>query len=389
VVLGEIGLGSDVTNAKTIEINGHCALPFGHLRDVFVRNFNELGEIGASYAIMKDGELVVDLWGGFKDEARTTPWERDTIVGIWSAGKSIPSVCFAMLRERGLISYDDKVCTYWPEFAANGKEDLTIGMLLSHQSGITGFTTPAVMADFYAGGAAEARLAAQAPLWKPGTAFGYQGMVIGIITTGLFRRIEGRSVKQFTEEELRGSYGIDISVGLRSSDRSRCSDVIGAENVNPNQIPSDNDARRGLNNPPMDPALPNDPAFRAADLTSGNGFANARGLASLYGLLMHEGANGKRLIEDQTFAEMSACRADGIDVVRGVHTRWAAGYLLNTDSHPWGPNRDAFGTGGWGGSFGYADPTRGIAVAYAMNHMSDQMDRNPRRRNLIDNIYQD
>ena len=367
-------------------LHGHVSPKHEGLKEAFLKNFQDHGEHGGSYAVMIGGELVADLWGGWKDMAATDPWERDTIACVWSTSKGMGAVCYAMLVDRGLISYEDKVSKYWPEFAAEGKGDVTIGMLMSHQAGITGFTTPATLEDLFAGEAAAQRLAAQAPLWPIGSASGYSN-VIGILATALFRRIEGRSIKQFVAEELKGSFGLDLSVGLDPSDRPRTAELLGGDKMEAlNTIPLSNDAQRALHNPPMRGDMPNSPAFQAADIVAANGFANARALASMYGLLLHPGKDGRRLIGDAALQEATRMRFDGIDVVRGVRRQWAAGFLLN-EEHVWGPNKEAFGHGGWGGSFGFADPVAGVAVGYTMNLMSDQMDLNPRRRGIIEAVY--
>jgi CubicO group peptidase (beta-lactamase class C family) len=367
-------------------LHGHVSPKHEGLKEAFLKNFQDHGEYGGSYAVMIGGELVADLWGGWKDMAATDPWERDTIACVWSTSKGMGAVCYAMLVDRGLISYEDKVSKYWPEFAAEGKGNVTIGMLMSHQAGITGFTTPATLEDLFAGEAAAQRLAAQAPLWPIGSASGYSN-VIGILATALFRRIEGRSIKQFVAEELKGSFGLDLSVGLDPRDRPRTAELLGGDKMEAlNTIPLSNDAQRALHNPPMRGDMANSQAFQAADIVAANGFANARALASMYGLLLHPGKDGRRLIGDAALQEATRMRFDGIDVVRGVRRPWAAGFLLN-EEHVWGPNKEAFGHGGWGGSFGFADPVAGVAVGYTMNFMSDQMDLNPRRRGIIEAVY--
>ena len=371
---------------RDIVLHGHCAPKYEGLREAFLRNFRDLGEVGASYAVTVGGELVVDLWGGSKDVAGTVPWERDTVVGVWSSSKGIGAICFAMLIDRGLASYDDKVSQYWPEFAAEGKGDVTIGMMMSHQAGITGFSTPATLQDLLSGEAAAQRLAAQPPLWPLGTASGYSN-VIGIFETALFKRIEGRSIRQFVKDELNGSFGLEISVGVDPEDLHLVADLLGADETDAvDTIPITNEAQRHLHNPPMRGDMLNMPEFQAADLVSANAFANGRGLASIYGLLLQPGKDGRKLIGSATLAEASKTWFNGLDVVRGLRRSWAAGFLLNEEG-VWGPNREAFGHGGWGGSFGFADPVADVAVGYAMNMMSDEMDLNPRRRGLIDAVY--
>jgi CubicO group peptidase (beta-lactamase class C family) len=379
-------MANDTHAPRDIVIQGYCAPGRERLREAFLRNFRELGEIGASYTVVAGGEVVADLWAGSKDEEGTTPWERDTVVCVWSASKGVAGVCFAMIVDRGLASYDDKVSRYWTEFAAEGNGDVTIGMLLSHQAGLPGFDTPATLDELFAGEPAARRLAAQKPMWKPGTAAGYSN-VVGIAATHLFERIEGRSIQRFVAEELKGSLGLEISVGLEPADRPRLSSLVAAKSLDPTSaVPMGTPAQRALHNPPMTVALPDTPQFQAADFTAANCYATARGLAGLYGLLLNPGADGRRLVGPRALAEATRTWIDGIDLVRGIRRTWAAGFLTNVEG-AWGPNKGAFGHGGWGGAFGFADPAAGVAVGYVMNHMSDQMDLNPRRRNLIDAIY--
>jgi CubicO group peptidase (beta-lactamase class C family) len=372
--------------SRDVVLRGYCAPGYERLYDAFLRNFRDHGEVGASYCVVAGGETVVDLWGGTIDQAGTQPWAHDTLVGVWSTSKGMGGVAYAMLVDRGLASYDDRVSAYWPEFAAEGKGDVTIGMLLSHQAGITGFATPATLEDLLAGEPAAQRLAAQKPLWDIGTASGYSN-VVGILATALFARIEGRSLKQFVADEIKRGFGLDVSVGLAAEDKPRLAELFAHPNINPvNTIPVQNEAQRQLHNPPMRPELPNTAAWQAADLVAANGYANARGLAGMYARLLWPGADGRRLAGPDAVAEATKVWFDGLDLVRGIRRPWGAGFLINYEG-VWGPNREAFGHGGWGGSFGYADPVAGFAVGYAMNQMSDQMDENPRRRALIDTIY--
>jgi CubicO group peptidase (beta-lactamase class C family) len=370
-----------------IVVHGYCAPEYERLREAFVNNFRHLGEVGASFAVTARGQLVADLWAGWKDMSATVPWQRDTIACIWSTSKGLGGVCFAMLVDRGLASLDDKVSKYWPEFAANGKGELTIGMLLSHQSGITGFDTDVTLEELFAGEPSAQRLAAQAPLWPIGTASGYSN-VIGIMATALFKRIEGRSIQRFVAEELKGSFGLDISVGVSPDDRHRVASMLTKKKMDSrNAVPSLTEAQHGLQNPPLTSDVADTPEFQRADLIAMNAFSNARGLASMYGLLLNPGKDGRMLAGSIAVEEASKLRVDGIDKVRGIRRPWAAGFLRNVDNC-WGPNPQAFGHGGWGGSFGFADPAADVSVGYVMNMMSDQMDANPRRRALVDAVYE-
>ncbi len=366
-----------------IPIAGFCGSRFHRVRDEFIRNFVERGDVGASVCVVADGEIVVDLTGGWADALCRRAWQPDTVVNVWSSTKGVAAVCFAMLVDAGRLSYEDRVSRFWPEFAVEGKGDVTVGQLLSHQAGLCGFTAPATVADLLGGSASAARLAAQAPLWAPGTASGYHAITGGILATELFQRIEGRSLRRFVAEELRGARNFDISIGLTMADAPRRAEMIAPPAMDSAQLGSLTAAQiAALGNPPLDPLLPNDPDWRHADLPSANGHANARGLAALYAALI----SPDPLVSADTLRQAISVRIEGVDLVLGLPARWAAGFLLNSDGL-YGPDRAAFGHSGWGGSFGMADPARGLAIGYAMNRMGTMLRDDPRDVALLQAVY--
>lgn len=364
-----------------LPISGRCDERFAAVRKAFEQNFTERGDVGAALCLIVGGRVVIDLQGGWRDAARTRPWEADTVVNLWSTTKGVGAICFAILADRGLMAYDDLVADHWPAFAAEGKGGVTIAMLLSHQAGLSGFAAAASVADLLAGSAAADRLAAQAPLWEPGAGSGYHAISIGILATELFRRIEGRSLKLFVEEEIAGGLGLDIAIGLDpAEDRRRAEIIAPAElsSANIGQLTAPQIA--ALANPPLDPLLANTPAWRAADLVSANGHSNAAALAQLYARF----AGGQ--VSARARAAATAPRIEGVDRVLGVDARWAAGFLLNADGI-YGPNEAAFGHSGWGGSFAFADPTADLAMSYTMNRMGTLLRGDPRNLALIEAVY--
>lgn len=367
------------------EVSGACAPGYERVKDAFARNFTQNGEVGAAVAVAVDGELVVDLWGGFADAAQTRPWTADTLVNVWSTTKGVAAACFAMLVERGLISYEDRVARFWPEFAANGKGDVTLGQLLSHQAGLCGFATPATLADFLDQEGAEQRLAAQTPFWPPGERCGYHALSIGNLANAVFKRIEGRTLAQFVDDELRAAHGLELYVGLPESLDSRAAELIApptlsSTNANPEPSVAQQAA---LANPPLDPLDANTIPWRRASLPSANGHATARGLARLYGALASDGQLGGRLLfGDAARADATRVRIEAEDAVLGLSARWAAGFLRNVHG-AYGPSSEAFGHSGWGGSFAFADPKRRVAVAYVMNAMGLNLIGDPRAMEIV------
>ncbi|MBA4011402.1 MAG: esterase [Phenylobacterium sp.] len=368
----------------SIQIHGSADPAFAALAAEFERNFAYRGDVGAALSLVIDGAPVVDLWAGSLDAAGARPWAADSVVNIWSTTKAIGALCFAMLVDRGACAYDDLVTRWWPEFAAHGKDGVTIAMLLSHQAGLCSFRDPAVVEDFYDQPAAAARLAASEPLWPPGSRSGYHAISIGVLAGELFRRIEGRSLGAFIAAELSAPLGLHLTLGLPVSEEARRAEMIAPPELATSNMTTDLNPSQAAAylNPVIEPLLPNTAAWRACELVSANGFSNARSLARLFG----EVAAG-RLLSPQALAEATALRISGVDEVLGVPARWGAGFLLNTDGL-YGPAEATFGHSGWGGSFAMVDPGRKLALAYTMNRMGTDLVGDPRDVALIAAAYE-
>lgn len=374
----------------SIVIHGSVAPAFTALARVFKENFSARGDVGASLAVVRDGELLVDLWGGTLDAAGRRPWAADSVVNVWSTTKAVNALCFAMLVDRGQAAYGDPVARWWPEFAAHGKGAITIAMLLSHQAGLCSFADPAVVEDFYDQPRAAARFAAMAPLWPPGSRSGYHAISIGNLAGELFRRIEGRTLGAFIRDELAGPFGLDLTLGLAPSEEARRAEMIAPPELATSNMATDLNRSQvaAYTNPVIEPLLPNTPAWRACELSSANGFSNARALARLFGAVAGDGTlGGRRIVGVEAIAQATVEQISGIDEVLGVQARWGAGFLLNTDGL-YGPQDRSFGHSGWGGSFVMVDPVARMAVAYAMNRMGSDLVGDPRDVALIAAAYE-
>jgi CubicO group peptidase (beta-lactamase class C family) len=369
----------------TVPIEGACAPRFARVRDAFAANFARHGEIGAAFSIVQDGVVVADLWGGHADKAKTRPWRYDTLTNVWSTTKGVAAICFAMLVDRGKCRYEDAVARYWPEFAANSKERVTIAQMISHQAGLCGFAEPVTMDIIYDQDRAEALLAAQAPFWTPGEQSGYHALTVGILNNALFRRIEGRTLAAFVREEISTPFGLDIFIGLPDSDAQRASEIVAPptlSSTDANPVPS-RAQQAALANPVLDPLWSNTRAWRLAPIPSVNGFANAASLAMLYGAMANGGTlKGRRLLGSDAINAASRYLIEGPDAVLGLHARWAAGFLLNVHDI-YGDRAGAYGHSGWGGSFAFADPDRRLGVSYVMNAMGHNLVGDPRGMALI------
>ena len=375
-----------------MEIQGHCAPRFAKVKDAFAKNFAVENEVGASFAATQEGELVVDLWGGAADRARTRPWERDTLANVWSTTKAMAALCTHMVVDRGLVDLDAPVARYWPEFAANGKERLPVRWLLSHQAGLAGVSEPLPSEAVLDWSRLCAALAAQRPLWEPGTRSGYHGLTFGHLVGEVVRRVDGRSLGRFFREEVAEPLSLDFWIGLPESEEKRVAEMIPPDPPQPLAEPPepgarDYELRRALANPSVTQAIANTRAWRAAEIPAANGQANARGAARAMAALACGGSlDGVRLMRESCVANAITEQCYGKDLVLGP-MRWGLGFMLVSKELPLSPNPRTFGHGGWGGSFALADCDARVSLAYVMNRMSTGTTGDKRLGRLLRAFY--
>ena len=377
--------------AHDTPIAGWVAPGFSGVADAFAANFHrdqDTREVGAALAVYYQGNCVADLWGGHTDAAQTRPWARDTLVNIWSATKGIVAVAMAILVDQGAAAYDDPVAKHWPEFAAGGKENITIGQCLSHQSGLNGFAAPTTWDDLYDWHVAAARLADQAPFWPPGTLASYHAITHGFLAGEVIRRITGQSPGAFIRDAIAAPLGADLFVGLPASQDWRVAELLPPPPAN--AIPGGPDLgeipRRATVNPVPDPALPNTRAWREAQIPAANGQASAQGLGRIYAALANGGElDGARILSPAGIDALRAPRHFGPDLMTGPR-HWGAG-VASRVAPAYGPDPETFGHTGWGGAFGCANIRRGVAIGYVMNRMGGQLNANPRGTSLAAAVF--
>jgi CubicO group peptidase (beta-lactamase class C family) len=375
---------------------------FEGVQKAFERNFAEYNEVGGAVAVALHGELVVDLWGGSHDAARTAPWGEDTIVNVWSIGKAVSALCLLQLVEAGKVDLDAPVATYWPEFAQGGKERLTVRTLLSHQGGL-----PAIAKPLPAGynltnwaGMCEA-LAEQEPWWEPGTRFGYHTNTYGFLVGEIVRRVDGRPIDRYLREEIAGPLGVDFFFGFGPEEDHRVAEWIPYERAanEANERPwleRDPATLTGIElarvmayrNPPGGMGV-NTREWRASVYPSTSGHANARAVATIFGALANGGTiRGRHVLSQQIIEEALTIHADGEDAVLGRPNRFGLGFQLTIPGvRPLGPGPRSFGHYGNGGVLGFADPDGGIGFGYVCNR-SGKSWRDPRNIALIDAVYE-
>ena len=354
---------------STTQIHGHCDQRFATVMEEFAKNFDADLEVGASLAATIDGKFVVDIWAGYADAARTRPWDRDTIVNVYSTTKPMTALCALMLVDRGLLDLDAPVARYWPEFAAGGKENIPVRYLLSHQAGLAAIDEPLPKEAFFDWDRMTAALAAQKPLWEPGTQSGYHARTFGWLVGEVVKRVTGKTLGTFFQEEVAAPLNADFHIGLPEEHESRVGELI----LPSDQAPYEHGTllEKAFTNPgPSDPSLVNTREWRAAEIPSTNGQGNARSVARVMSVLACEGeVNGIRLLNPHIIEKAIEEQYYGLDLVLGVPIRWGLGFALTSNEMPMGPNPRTFGWGGWGGSLALVDLDARLSFSYVMNKL--------------------
>ncbi|MFF9362899.1 serine hydrolase domain-containing protein [Streptomyces griseoluteus] len=378
-----------------MRVNGTVAEGFEPVAEAFAANFARLGERGAAVAVYRDGHRVVDLWAGTRDVDGSAPWERGTAQIVRSATKGVAAAALLLLHQRGLLDLDAPVGAYWPEFKAAGKERALVRDLLAHRAGVPVLDRPLTPAEAADPGLGAAAVAAQAPVWEPGTDHGYHAQTYSWLTGELVRRIAGRPIGEFVASEIAAPAGADVWLGLPAAEQARVGRVgpvsapetPGALKVRPKRAVADAYA---------DPAsltrrafaaitpLPdeNAPAYRSAALPASNGIATADGLARVYASLIGEVDGGTRLFTPETTELARAEASAGPDRVLVVGTRFGLGFMLHGPASPL-LSPTAFGHPGRGGALAFADPASGVSFGYVTNGFQGGVTADPRAQALV------
>ena len=385
----------------TVTIEGSADPRFAAVRDVFRENFVSGGEVGAAVTVCVDGRTVVDLWGGYANKRTHAPWTADTLTMIFSGTKAATALCAHVLASRGRLDLDAPVCRYWPEFAAAGKDRITVRMLLNHQSGLPAIARNLPPDAIFDWAALTTALAEQPPYWEPGTAHGYHALTFGWLVGEVVRRVSGHTVGTFFREEIACPLGLDFWIGLPEAHESRVAFVRlpppqrKASPLLAAMLDRDSLTSRAFLNPRgmMMPGQANSRRVREAEVPAGNGMCTARALAGMYAPLATGGRAGSReLVSPSLLAQLATAESDGRDRILAITTRFTAGFIKTTDNGPddsirLGPNPEAFGHPGAGGCLGFADPVAKVAFGYVMNQMGPGLLVNARGQGLVDAVY--
>lgn len=350
------------------QVQGTTTEKFEGLVDHLEKSLASGADLGASIAVYHHEELVADLWGGYRDEAKTTPWDRDTLVNVWSTTKTMTFLVTLMLHDRGDLDVDAPVATYWPEFAANGKESIEVRHLLNHCAGLSGWQesiTPEDLADWEL---ATSLLAAQAPWWTDRSRTGYHALTQGFLLGEVVRRVTGATIGQFFKREVADVLGVDFFIGLPDAEEHRVSVVVPPPPESFGAAVADSIMVRSLTSPLLDATAPSNRWWRAAEIPAANGHGNAVSVATIQQVMANNGqVNGHRFFSEKTGDMVFQRQVGGVDQVLGVDMSFGLGYGLASSYAPVGP-RTCF-WGGFGGSLILMDQELGLTVSYMMNKM--------------------
>ena len=379
-----------------IEVHGYCDERFLHVKEVFAEGFKLGLDVGASFAATLRGQFVVDLWAGYADAAKARPWEEDTIINVFSTTKIMVTICTLMCVDRGLLDLDAPVAKYWPEFAQNGKEELPVRYLLSHTSGLSGWSEKFPMEGLYDWNLCVTKLAAQKPWWKPGTKSGYHAITFGYLLGELVRRITGKSFGTFFREEVTGPLHADFHIGMPAENDPRVAELIPPKvpllikfvgNTLIQKLLSFMIAVKVVTRPNMFKITDaiNTRAWRAAEIPAANGHGNARSIARIGAALACGGKlDGVHLLSPSIIEQALEQQSYKKDLILGTPTRFGLGFGLPCKEAPFPHPRTLYWTG-LGGSIAWMDLDAQMSAGYAMNKMTMNMNTllDPRNIRLI------
>jgi CubicO group peptidase (beta-lactamase class C family) len=338
---------------------------FASVRELFEQNLADGTDLGAAFCVTVDDQVVIDLYGGFADEARTRPWRADTIVGVYSTTKTMAALTALLVADRGELDFAAPVARYWPEFAAAGKADVTVAQVMSHSSGLCGWRVPLTSHDLYDWEKVTALLAAQEPYWEPGTASGYHVLTQGYLIGEVIRRITGRTLGTVFREEIAEPLGADFHIGLPATEDDRVADLIPPVEGPPQ---SSSEFWDVVANPDVDPLVTRTREWRAAEIPAGGGIGNARAVAEIHAIMANGGVSrGRRFLSESGCRRALEEQVAGVDLVLGAPMRFGLGFALGAGLLP---NDNTIFWGGYGGSLAIIDLDARTSIAYTPNRMT-------------------
>lgn len=360
-------------------VDGDCTDAFTPLRDLLAANLASGADVGASVAVVQDGRLVADLWGG---EARPgVAWTGDTLVQVWSVTKTMAALTTLVLADRGVVDLDAPVATYWPAFAAAGKQDVTVAQVLGHTSGVPGWSRPVSVEELLDLELSEGWLAEETPWYEPGSASAYQIIDHGHLLDGIVRGATGRPLAEVFRDEIAGPLGADFFLGVPDDRLDDCADLLSppASSIDFAALGPDHFLIRTMVNPFLTMPVCNSRGWRQGAVGGAGGHGSARGIARIQSVVSHGGeVDGVRLLGEDTIDRIFDVQASGPDLVLMLPLVFGTGYALPTPSAPAVPGGRTCWWTGYGGAIVVNDLDRRVTIAYAPNQLAEHMVSSPR-----------
>jgi CubicO group peptidase (beta-lactamase class C family) len=355
------------------QIDGFTETGFGPVADAFAANFETAGELGANVTVYAGGRPVVDLWAGVADANSGRRWDPATVVCVFSCSKGVMATLVNLLVQEGKIELDQPVAVYWPEFAAAGKERISVRLLLSHQAGLAAIDGDFTLQEALSWDPIVEALAAEAPQWEPGSSHGYHMRSFGWLTGELVRRVTGLQPAEVLRARIVKPLGLSLWLGMPSDEQSRCARLVPPDDTGIDFAAIFGSASlqarvfTGPSNLFHYDEMWNTPEIRAAVIPSSGMISDARALARMYAACVGE-VDGKRLLHADTVKEAATPHAVGTDAILSLPMDFGLGYIVGSSLPPECPD-GSFGHAGAGGSLGFADPVNEVGFGYVMNRM--------------------
>ena len=372
-----------------MEIHGNYDEKFKSIVDSFEDQYKLDLDIGSSLAVTCEGELVVDVRAGSRDKDQTLPWEKDTIVNVFSSTKNVTSLCAYILADRDQLDFFAPVCKYWPEFAQKGKENILVSHIMSHSSGLPGWDEPVAGNDLYYPDKVAALFETQEPWWEPGTALGYHALSVGNLMGEIIKRISGKTVGNFFKDEIADPLDIDFHIGLEDKHHSRVAEIHQAVESNPEDIfelEEGSVMQKVMTNGIITAPDANTPEWRRAEIPAAGGHGNGRSIAESMALIANGGTyKGKRIFSEDLIQYALEEQVRGNDLVLVEPLRWGIGFGLPIDNASWMGylEEGACFWAGWGGSMSIADTNKKVSFGYTPCLMEEGAIGADRSQNLV------
>ena len=367
------------------EIGGFCHNNFQNVSDTFLNNLNSDEEVGASYTVIQNSEIVVDIYGGFKDKDQIDPWNVNTLVGVHSTGKGIISMIIALLIDQKKLNLDEYVSAYWPEFKGDGKEEIKVRTLLSHQAGMYAWREKVHEDDFHNWDHVVELLEKQIPFHKPNELICYHPKTIGFLVGELIKRITKKSIGEFLKEKISIPLNADCFIGTPEVYHDNIATLISAPSLrkafsDPKNI--DEYTLKSFLNPGNRTKTANTKEYRLAEIPALNCHSNSRSLAQIYDYFLNN-----NFISKDTLNQVTSIEVKGDDQVMKKPMQWSPVGFSIGGGKLFGKSSRSFGHTGWGGSMAFADPDNNLCISYTMNMLTGSMLGDQRALNLVEATY--